>query len=72
MISYLQQFNKQLKLNHLHFRCNIGCFCSVSAAKIVPNKNHSRTTAHVTGTLDLFSLLNYLAFLNESIESKIQ
>jgi len=67
---FLQQFNKQLKLNHLHFICNIGCFCSVSAAKIVPNKNHNRTTAHVTRTLNLFSLLNDSAFWTNRLSQR--
>ena len=66
---FIQQVNKQLQLSHLHFRCNIDCFCSVSAAKIV--KQRSAEPSSISQQL-VFSLLYYSAFWNESVDLKIQ
>ena len=51
-IDFIQQVNKQLQLSHLHFRCNIDCFCSVSAAKIVKQRSQQN---HRASHSNLFS-----------------
>jgi len=70
---FIQQFNKLLKLGHLYCRCNIDCFCFVSAMKIVLNKDHTAKPSHISqNTQAVCSHYWWSNILNESVDSKIQ
>ncbi len=58
LIIILYKFSRAM--SDLHFRHNIGCFCSILPMKIVPTKDHS-TVLHLW-EIDSVYLLNESAF----------